>query len=208
MTLYIFTSIGNKISREEIEVVEKPNTYVEASETRKHKHSYHKDALDKLNKNYSSLTMISLSGNPENFIKLVIKERRNQIKELELQQLKIKQSISELFLKYEGVITNRASNDTYHAVGSLNFTKNEDGTVTAEKENVEDIKVPITNIVSGNDLISALESGALANVRHIFVDGRVTNLAIEGYENGKDCVISIEKFKKLHNKAKVEADCD
>lgn len=208
MKLYIFSSIGDRVSREEVEVIEKNKIFVQKSGlSEKH---YSKDMLDMPEKHISSISMISTSGKIGNFVEKVIELRKKEVDSLEKKIAAVRNDIIKLKMSYVGVLENRVEGDTYNAVSTLVFEHNEER-VTATQESIDNrtpAKVHIHNVVTGEEFLDLMEASHVTKVFNIFMNGNVTNFAIEGFENNieNECVISISKFKEICNKTKVEID--
>lgn len=209
MKLYIFSSVNDKISREEKEVVEKNKIFVEKTGlTERH---YPKNMLDIPETSFSSVSMISLNGRVDHFVKKVIEAKEKEIDKLEKQLVQKKNNLIKIKMDYAGVLEERVENGIYNAVSYIEFIHDGD-MVVANRECFKTKmpnRYPIYNIVSGDHFLTMMENHPFKNVFKIFVNGNATNLALEGFEHGADgeCVISLEKLKKMNEKTKLEIDC-
>lgn len=210
MKLYIFSSVNGKISREEKEVIEKNKIFVEkVGISERH---YAKNMLDVPETTISSVSMISLNGRIDHFAQEVLKAQKNEIDKLERKLAEKKNTLIRFKMNYAGVLECRVENGIYNAVSTLEFKYN-GNMVSATKESVENktpVQIPLHHIVDGELFFEMMEEHPFLSVYNIFVNGNATNLALEGYENGKEneCVISMEKLKKMHEKTKLEIDCE
>ena len=123
MKLYIFSSFGDRISREEKEVVEKKNSYETVTKSGVGMKRFRKIDLDKPVLSSRSVSMISLNGNPEAFINIVIEEKKKQISDLESKIAQEKNSIIKIKKEYAGIIENRILNGKYETVEHLTSKK-------------------------------------------------------------------------------------
>ena len=209
MKLYIFSSFGDRISREEKEVVEKKNSYETITKSGVGVKRFRKLDLDKPVLSSRSISMITLNGNPEAFVNIVIEEKKKQISDLEAKIAQEKNSIIKIKKEYVGIIENRILNGKYETVGMLNFEKNKTDDTISGKISLNAINpvVNIHDVVSFNEFINLISNNKIKKIHHIFVNGNYTNLSIIGYETtGADCVITIEKLTKLSTKTKIEID--
>lgn len=209
MKLYIFSSFGDRISREEKEVVEKKNSYETVTKSGVGIKRFRKIDLDKPVLSSRSVSMITLNGNPEAFINIVIEEKKKQISDLEAKIAQEKNSLIKIKKEYAGIIENRILNGKYETVGILNFEKNESEDTITGKISLNAINpvINIHNVVSFNEFVNLISNGKIEKIHHIFVNGNYTNLSIIGYETtGADCAITVEKLTKLSTKTKIEID--
>lgn len=211
MIIYEFFNIGGKISREEIEVTEKQNVYeVNGSNGKKR---IKKSAINVLREGFASLSMYSLVENPEYFIRQVITHKKATISDLEVSLATLKNEIISLHSVFGNYVSDNVWHGQYHPRGELIFFMGEDKHVTGkpiENDNVAAEELFV--LVDGNTFISAVEKYDIVPehtvVHMIYVNGKRTNLVLDGYEtyciNG--CVISLEKFISLCNKFRVEVN--
>ena len=92
------------------EVVEKKNSYETVTKSGVGMKRFRKIDLDKPVLSSRSVSMISLNGNPEAFINIVIEEKKKQISDLESKIAQEKNSIIKIKKEYAGIIENRILN--------------------------------------------------------------------------------------------------
>lgn len=207
MKLYIFTAINDKILREEKEVIEKNKIFIETTASNT-KHCYKKENLDKFFNENGTITMFSLEGNCENFVNIVINERKKEIDQFERELAKRKNQVIRLRKRFAGVLKNHIDNNIFHTIGSLHFEHTKDDKIEIRVYKEENIDIPIEYTISGNDFIKHFNKNNIKSIRHIFIDGKITNLSLIGFEiEGCDCVITFEKLKVINNKTKLQIDC-
>lgn len=208
MNLYIFSNHRDKISREEVNVIEK-NTYFEkvgsAPKTR-----YKKSDLDVIEDDGKYIQMISLSGRPDKFIEKVIECKKQRVSELQKKTVAEQNSIIAIKNKFNYVFVSNIDGDEYISKDFLNCSANEQNIKGVIQETGYQ-KHKIGVLMSGDDFVIALENDdsiAEYDIKNIFVDGKNTNLSINGYKKvAKDtCFINVYKLKDLCNKSKVEVN--
>jgi hypothetical protein len=211
MIIYQFSNFGNRISREEIEVTEKQNVYEVSGSNGKKR--IKKSAINVLTEGYSSVSMYSLVENPEHFLAQVIAHKKAAIDALEISLATLKNDIIGLTTTYGGFISDNVWENKYHPRGELVFSINENGQAIGKP--VENDNMPADTLhmlTPGNPLVYAIEQGVTTPqntiIHMIYVNGKHTNLTLDGYETycTDVCSISLEKFVSLCNKFKVEVD--
>ena len=210
MKIFIFYSIKNKISREEYEVRETTKSFIYNENNGITKHFYKKD-LNILKIDYNNTyRMLSLSGNPEKFIKFVIQEKENLIKEYELKSNQIANEIDYLKNEYAQILSSHT--DKYIVNGFL-FFAHKGTSVCGNRQLYENnIEIELSNLVSGEDFLIALKDGTFnplkITILNVFINGYQSNIGLETFTNEilDPCIVSIEKFSDIVLGAKVEID--
>jgi hypothetical protein len=202
MVLYIFTNHREKISREEIEVVEK-NTYFE-NDNSPIKKRYKKSDLDVVKFDGKFVEMISLCGRVDIFVEKVIECKKQKISELQKQMVAEQNSIISIKQKFNHMINSNIDGKKYISSDYLKFKIDGDrvkGVVLNTGVQKHDIGI----LIDGNDFAVSYDEVMIDKILNIFVDGRNTNLSIVGFNNVSEetCFITIEKLKEFCNKAKV-----
>lgn len=209
MKLYIFTVYRNKISREEVEVVEKNKIFEQKRGLSTAR--YKKEDLDKMDASYGSPKMISLNGSMENFVREVIAYKKRKADSYEMQMIREKNEIIEMQKDYERFIAKNEYPYGFATKFEVVFEHSEDNRIkgNAIKHNGEKI-FEVHTLISGNEFISKFENEESIRIVNIFVDGAFTNLYVEEcmarLVSATDCVIDMEKLKDLCVKAKVQID--
>ena len=210
MKIFIFYSIKNKISREEYEVRETAKSFIYNENNGTTKHFYKKD-LNILKIDYNNTyRMLSLSGNPEKFIKFVIREKENLIKEYKLKSNQIANEIDYLKNEYAQILSSHT--DKYIVNGFL-FFAHKGTSVCGNRQLYENnIEIELSNLVSGEDFLIALKDGTFNPLKiailNVFINGYQSNIGLETFTNEilDPCIVSIEKFSDIVLGAKVEID--
>lgn len=206
MTLYKFSINGKGIYKETIDVVEKEKTF--QKEMGISKQIFKKSDLDVVVFPYGNPEMISLKGNPEHFIREVIKYKKNKVSQLEKKIAAERNFIIRLNSEYANILVNRVQDDNYLATGFINFKYNNETIHGTPTTYVCDRLVPINNIMFGEDFLSLIQDENFnlnLKIKNIFINGSETNLGLEGFVFDKNaCIINMEKFKEIVNRHKVE----
>lgn len=206
MILYVFSNYRERVGREEIEVVEK-NTYFEkvggGTNSR-----YKKDDLDVIKDDGKHIQMISLCGRPDKFVEKVIECKKQRVSDLQKKMVAEQNSIISIKSKFDYAFALNYENGEYTSKNYLNCSLSGEHIKGSVLETGNE-KHKIGLLLSGDDFVVALENDdtiALHDIKNIFVDGKNTNLSINGYNkvSKNTCFINVYKLKDLCNKAKVE----
>lgn len=207
MILYVFTNHREKVSREEIVVVEK-NTYYETVE-RATKRRYKKSDLDVVFDDGKFITQFSLCGRVDKFVNNVVEYKKKRVDELQKKMVAEQNSIIRVQQGFRYAFETNMDKNVYTTNGFLHCSLNGDK-VHCKVVSKHSIEHEIAVLKSGEEFASELENCNIkAQIKNIFVDGKNTNLSIQDMEHSIDCdvcCITIEKFKELCNRAKVDVN--
>ena len=209
MILYKFSMDNEGITREELRAIEKNNNFYE-------KYDETTFVCKKSNLNVISYIdgnaeMISLSGNPEYFVKEIIKHKKEELKDEKNDSHNIKKCIKRLERTYNGIIVNRVDDFSYTAAGYIDFehiTGKPQGVLSMFPDNSK--KVPIFKVISGDALLSKIHKGDTFVVNNVFMNGNATNISIDKFSKGKNghCILSVDEFGDLNKRNKMEIDIE